>query len=180
MPVELCVIRPAMPQDINAITTIYSEHVLGGTASFDTAPRTAAATLDKLQECNARGWPFLSAEKNKAVVGYAYVTQFRDRPAYRYTCENSIYLRGDMRGQGIGTALLQRLMDAAERCGFRQMIAVCGGGEAASVALHQSNGFRLAGRMTAVGRKAGRWLDTVYLQASLGAGDSTPPEQEPA
>jgi phosphinothricin acetyltransferase len=169
-----------MSRDIDVITAIYSEHVLGGTASFDTVPRSTIATLEKLQECNARGWPFLSAEKDKSVIGYAYVTQFRDRPAYRYTCENSIYLRGDMRGQRIGTALLQRLMAAAELCGFRQMIAVCGGGEAASVALHQSNGFRLAGRMTSVGRKAGRWLDTVYLQASLGAGDSTPPEQEPA
>ena len=113
------------------------------------------------------------------MLGYAYVTQFRDRPAYAYTCENSIYLRGDQLGQGIGKALLENLTKNAEAAGFRQMIAVSGGGEPASVALHESLGFRRAGRMQSVGRKAGRWLDTVYLQRSLGAGDGTPPDHEP-
>jgi L-amino acid N-acyltransferase YncA len=153
---------------------------MGGTASFDTVPRTEDATLARLQECDAKGWPFIVAEIHDETVGYAYVTQFRDRPAYRYTCENSIYLRGNHRGQGIGKALLLQLLSSAERFGFRQMIAVCGGGEPASVALHRSCGFEVAGRMKSVGRKAGRWLDTVYLQRALGPGDETSPEREPS
>jgi L-amino acid N-acyltransferase YncA len=113
------------------------------------------------------------------VVGYAYATQFRDRPAYRSTCENSIYVAPAAVGQGIGTRLLASLIEASERAGFRQMIAVVGGAEPASVALHLKAGFREAGRMRSVGRKHGRWLDTLYLQLPLGAGDSEPPGVEP-
>ncbi|MBG1230836.1 N-acetyltransferase [Aestuariivirga litoralis] len=171
-------IRRAVADDVPAITAIYAEHVLGGTASFDTVPRSEDATFARLEECDKRGWPFIVAAIHDAVAGYAYVTQFRDRPAYQYSCENSIYLRGDHRGQGIGKVLLNRLVSAAEDSGFRQMIAVSGGGEPASVALHLACGFEMAGRMKSVGRKAGRWLDTVYLQKALGPGDGTAPESE--
>ena len=173
-------IRPALKEDIPAITAIYAEHVMGGTASFDTVPRTETATLAKLGECDERGWPFFVAECNGEVLGYAYATQFRDRPAYAHTCENSIYVRGDSVGNGIGKALMKRLLNAADEAGFRQMIAVSGGGEPASVGLHQAMGFQITGRMKSVGRKAGRWLDTVYLQRALGAGDGSPPSREPA
>jgi L-amino acid N-acyltransferase YncA len=169
-----------MARDIPTITAIYAEHVISGTASFDTVPRTEFATLARLEECNQRGWPFLVAERNGAVLGYAYVTQFRDRPAYAYTCENSIYVSGDHLGQGIGKALLANLARSAEGAGFRQMMAVCGGGEPASVSLHQAMGSSLVGRMKSVGRKSGRWLDTVYLQLSLGAADNSPPPHEPS
>src|SRR4029079_17856283 len=98
---------------------------------------------------------------------YAYATQFRDRPAYAWTCENSIYVRADRIGQGIGRPLLEALIEAARDAGFRQMIAVVGGGEPASVALHLRCGFREAGRMKTVGFKFGKWLDTVYMQRSL-------------
>ena len=113
------------------------------------------------------------------VIGYAYATQFRDRPAYASSCENSIYLHPDHCGQGFGTLLLAALVEAAERAGFRQMIAVIGGAEPASVALHARAGFVEAGRMRSVGRKFGRWLDTLYMQRPLGAGDAIPPEVEP-
>lgn len=173
------VIRCAGASDAAAIAAIYAHHVAHGTASFDTDPRSEAETAARIAQCNAHGWPFLVAERQGDVVGYAYVTQFRDRPAYRSTCENSIYVAPAALGQGVGTRLLAALVEASERAGFRQMIAVVGGAEPASVALHVKAGFREAGRMRSVGRKHGRWLDTVYLQLSLGLGDGAPPEFEP-
>ncbi|MBL8791386.1 MAG: N-acetyltransferase [Rhizobiales bacterium] len=171
-------IRNAQAEDVAAITSIYADHVLHGTASFDTVPRSHAATLDRLNECVGRHWPFLVAEKGGSVVGYAYVTQFRDRPAYANSCENSIYVASSRRGEGVGTALLTELVKEAEARGFRQIIAVIGGGEPASIAVHEKAGFEHAGRMKSVGWKFGRWLDTVYMQRSLGAGDSKPPERQ--
>ena len=111
--------------------------------------------------------PFLVADEAGEVIGFAYATQFRDRPAYAYTCENSIYVRSDQVGRGIGRVLLTGLIDRAREAGFRQMIGVIGGGEPASVALHAVLGFEEAGRMKSVGFKFGRWLDTVYMQLSL-------------
>lgn len=168
-------LRTAGDSDAEAIAAIYAYHVLNGTGSFDTEPRSLDATRARIAECNSKGWPFLVAEQAGEVVGYAYATQFRDRPAYRFTCENSIYVRHDQRGAGVGSALLAQLLQHAEACGFRQMIAVAGGGEPASVALHEKLGFRLAGRMQSVGYKHGKWLDTVYLQITLGDGNATPP-----
>jgi phosphinothricin acetyltransferase len=172
-------IRPARPDDASAIAAIYGHHVAYGTASFDTDARTEAETAAKIIECSARGWPFLVAELDGPVIGYAYATQFRDRPAYASTCENSIYVAPAAIGQGVGTRLLAALIEAAEAAGFRQMIAVVGGAEPSSIALHSRAGFVEAGRMRSVGRKFGRWLDTVYLQRGLGNGDSTPPDVEP-
>lgn len=165
--------------DAAAIATIYAHHVAHGTASFDTEPRSERATAARIAECAAHGWPFLVAEADGAVIGYAYATQFRDRPAYRSTCENSIYISPDHVGQGVGTLLLEALLDAATDAGFRQMIAVIGGAEPASVALHKKSGFVEAGRMRSVGRKFGQWLDTLYMQRSLGAGDRIAPAIEP-
>ena len=172
-------IRAAEPRDAAATAAIYAHHVAHGTASFDTEPRSEADMAAKVGECSARGWPFLVAEAEGDVIGYAYATQFRDRPAYRSACENSIYIAPGHVGRGIGTLLLQALIVAATDAGFRQMIAVIGGAEPASVALHARAGFVEAGRMRAVGRKFGRWLDTLYMQRSLGLGDRQPPEVEP-
>lgn len=132
----------------------------------------------KIEECRLHGWPFLVAEIGDEVVGYAYATQFRDRPAYASTCENSIYISPGLVGQGVGKLLLNALIAEATEAGFRQMIAVIGGAEPASVALHARAGFTEAGRMRSVGRKFGRWLDTLYMQRSLGAGDSEAPGDE--
>lgn len=171
-------VRPAIPADAAAIADIYAYHVAHGTASFDTVPRTETETSAKIADCGERGWPFLVAEREGEVVGYAYATQFRDRPAYRSTCENSIYIAPAHMGEGIGRTLLAALIDAAERAEFRQMVAVIGGAEPASVALHRGAGFVEAGRMRSVGRKLGRWLDTLYMQKALGAGDTRPPDGE--
>ncbi|MBC2650192.1 GNAT family N-acetyltransferase [Novosphingobium aerophilum] len=168
-------IRPAQPGDSAAIAAIYAVHVLTGTATFDTVPRTPAEITTRIAECRSRGWPFLVAEDAGQPVGYAYATQLRDRPAYAATCEDSIYVAADRTGQGIGSRLLAALCGAAEEAGFRQMIAVIGGGEPASVALHGRLGFRHVGRLHAVGHKFGRWLDTVYMQRALGEGNPLPP-----
>lgn len=172
-------VRAAELGDAAATAAIYAHHVAHGTASFDTEPRSDSEMEARITECIARGWPFLIAEAAGKVVGYAYATQFRDRPAYASSCENSIYLHPDHCGKGIGTLLLDTLIEAAERAGFRQMIAVIGGAEPASAALHARAGFAESGRMRSVGRKFGRWLDTLYMQRSLGPGDAIPPEVEP-
>jgi phosphinothricin acetyltransferase len=177
--VGVATVRRAASTDAPAIAAIYAHHVAHGSASFDTNPRSQAETAAKIADCNARGWPFLVAEADGEVVGYAYATQFRDRPAYRTTCENSIYIHPGHVGQGVGTRLLDALIEAATGAGFRQMIAVIGGAEPASVALHSKAGFVEAGRMRSVGRKHGRWLDTLYMQRGLGAGAGAPPEIEP-
>ena len=176
---DLPQVREAGVGDAVAIAAIYAYHVAHGTASFDTESRSEADTESKIAECADRGWPFLVAELDGHVIGYAYATQFRDRPAYRTTCENSIYLAPDHLGRGVGALLLGALIEAATAAGFRQMIAVIGGAEPASVKLHARAGFVETGRMRSVGRKHGRWLDTLYMQKALGAGDSIPPEIEP-
>lgn len=161
------ILRTATVADAAAIQAIYAHHVLTGTASFELEPPTHAFWLDKIAAVTTRGWPFLVADADGDILGYAYATQFRDRPAYARTCENSIYVRADAIGRGVGTALLTALIDAAARAGFREMIAVIGGGEPASVALHAKCGFRHAGRMERVGEKFGRLLDTVYVQREI-------------
>lgn len=173
-------IRPARADDAAAIAEIYAYHVLNGTATFELEPPGAAEMGARLAKVLAAGSPWLVAEDAEgAVLGYAYAAQFRDRPAYRMTCEDSVYIRHDLRGQGLGKALLGAVIEAATRCGYRQMIAVAGGGEPGSVGLHTALGFEHIGRVRSSGRKFGRWLDTVYLQLPLGPGDSIPPEEEP-
>jgi phosphinothricin acetyltransferase len=167
-------IRPAEPGDATALAAIYAFHVAHGTATFDTDAPPPEVFAERVLALRAAGAPFLVAERDGAILGYAYAARFRDRPAYRFTCENSIYVADGERGRGVGRALLEALLAAAREAGFRQMIAVVGGGEPASVALHAACGFIEAGRMRSVGRKFGRWLDTVYMQRALGAGDSGP------
>lgn len=161
------VIRPARSGDAQAIAAIYEWHVANGTATFDTAAPGAGEWAGKIADFAARGFPFLVAEREGVVTGYAYAARFRDRAAYAHTCEDSIYVAHTARGQGVGSALLPALIAAARAAGFQQMLAVIGGGEPASVALHGKCGFVHAGRMRNVGKKFGRLLDTVYMQCDL-------------
>ena len=135
------IIRTATTDDAAAVAAIYAHHVLHGTASFDEDPPGADFWREKIAAVVERNWPFLVAAEAGEVSGFAYATQFRDRPAYAYTCENSIYVRPDQVGRGIGRVLLTGLIDRAREAGFRQMIGVIGGGEPASVALHAALGF---------------------------------------
>lgn len=174
-------IKPATPDDVAEITAIYAHYVLHGIASFETVPPTEAEMAARLAKVRAAEWPWLVAAGDQGeLLGYAYASQFRDRAAYRFVCEDSIYIRHDRHGQGAGKALLTALIEAATACQFRQMIGVIGGGSPASVGLHAALGFRHIGRLVAIGRKHGQWLDTVYMQLALGEGDVTPPPTEPA
>lgn len=169
------VIRAVTESDAPAIAAIYAHHVLHGTASYEYDPPSIKETLAKIRRIAGAGWPFLVGELDGAVAGYAYVTQFRDRPGYAYTCETSIYVDAGCAGRGVGKALLTALVDAARAFGFRQIVGVVGGAAEASIGLHAACGFVEAGRLTGVGWKHGRWLDNVYMQRALGAGSDAPP-----
>jgi L-amino acid N-acyltransferase YncA len=161
------VIRDARESDAAAVHAIYAHHVLNGTASYDIEPPPLGYIQEKIGWILGEGWPFLIAEEQGHPIGYAYATQFRDRAAYRFACENSIYVAPDCIGRGIGKALLQALIERSRAYGFRTMVAVIGGGEPASIGLHASCGFREVGRLRAVGWKKERWLDSVYMQREL-------------
>ena len=161
------IVRDADERDAEAVQAIYAYHVLHGTASYDTEPPSVDFIREKIRAVLAIGWPYVVAESDGRIAGYAYATQFRDRAAYEYTCENSIYVDPERTGQGIGTALLRELMNRSAAAGFRTMIAVIGGAEPASVRLHAGCGFAEVGRLHAVGFKFGRWLDSVYMQRTL-------------
>ncbi|MBL8651080.1 MAG: N-acetyltransferase [Sphingopyxis sp.] len=169
-------IEPATIDDAAAVAAIYSHHVTHGTASYDTEPRSIAATETLIADHLANGWPFLTArDAEGTLLGYAYASQFRPRAAYAWACEDSIYVAPAAQGRGVGRALLDALLVAAEASGFRTMVAVIGGAEPASVALHAACGFAHAGRLAGMGWKHGRWLDTIYMQRALGAGTTAPP-----
>ncbi len=171
-------IRPAQRSDIPEIQAIYAHHVLHGTGTFEEIPPSIEEMTRRFEATTSRGWAWLVATDATGVLGYAYYTQIRDRSAYRYTAEDSIYVREDVRGQGVGKALVSRLLAEAEAQGFRQMIAVIGDSEnVGSIGVHASLGFQRVGCLRASGLKFGRWLDVVYMQKSLGSGDSTVPAE---
>lgn len=169
-------IRDATEADLPAITAIYAHHVQHGTGTFEEDPPEQddmAARLDKVRKA---GCAWLVTEDETGITGYAYYAPFRDRSAYRFTAENSVYVREGVRGQGVGKALVAELLTRAEAQGFRQMIAVIGDSEnAGSIGLHASLGFRRAGVIHAVGLKFGRWVDVVFMQKTLGEGDRNVP-----
>jgi phosphinothricin acetyltransferase len=170
-------VRPSADADIAAIAAIYGHHVLHGSASFETEAPDIAEMRRRRADILAKGFPHIVAEDAAGtLLGYAYVSAYRPRAAYRNTVENSVYVRQDHLGRGTGRLLLADLIARCEALGLRQMIAVVGdSANLASVRLHEAFGFRLIGTLAAVGRKHGRWLDTVLLQRSLGEGSDTPP-----
>ncbi|RNJ44218.1 GNAT family N-acetyltransferase [Mesorhizobium erdmanii] len=172
------VIRAASAADLDTITEIYAEAVTYGTASYELEPPSRAEMGARFATLIAGGFPYLVAEKDGAVLGYAYAGAFRPRPAYRFIVEDSVYVAPDAKGQGVGLTLMQALIAAAEAAGFRQIVAVIGDGHAdsASVRLHEKLGFRHSGRLEGSGYKHGRWLDTVFMQLSLNGGASLPPD----
>jgi L-amino acid N-acyltransferase YncA len=171
------VIRAAASADIPAITAIYGHAVRYGTATFEVAVPDEAEMAERLRALVDGGFPYLVAEIDGAVRGYAYAGLYRSRAAYRYTLEDSIYIAPDFHGLGLGRALIDRLIADAAAGGFRQLIAVIGdSSQVASIALHRAAGFRMVGTCEAVGFKFGRWIDTVLMQRALGPGaDGIPP-----
>ena len=123
-----------------------------------------------------RGLPYLVAEYGLEVAGYGYCSPYRPRSAYRYSLEDSIYIRHDMTGRGIGRRLLEELIRRCEGLGYRQIIAVIGdSANTASIGVHEACGFLRVGTLRSVGFKFGRWVDSVYMQRPLGPGDATRP-----
>jgi phosphinothricin acetyltransferase len=169
-------IRAAGSGDIAAITRIYAEAVLHGTATFEIEPPDEAEMARRQQALLTGRYPYLVAEFASTITGYAYAGPYRARPAYKWTVEDSIYIGPKFHRRGIGGRLLARLIMDAERCGFRQMIAVIGdSAQTASIAVHAAAGFAMIGTLPSVGFKHGQWLDTVLMQRALGDGDVTAP-----
>jgi phosphinothricin acetyltransferase len=170
-------LRDATAADLPAITAIYAHHVLHGTGTFEEdAPDQAemAARMAKVQAARC-AW-MVAEDETGLVIGYGYFAPFRERSAYRFTAEDSVYVRDDIRGQGVGKALVAELIARGEARGFRQMIAVIGDSEnVGSIGLHLSLGFRQVGVLRAAGMKFGRWVDVVQMQRALGEGERTTP-----
>ena len=170
-------LRPATLADIPAITAIYAHAVRHGTASFELEPPTEAEMTRRMQAILDGNFPYLAAEVDGKLAGYAYASLYRTRPAYRFTVENSVYVAADMHRRGVGKALLQRLIEECTARGYRQMIAVIGDSDqAASIGVHKACGFEPAGNLKSIGWKFGKWLDTPLMQRALGDGAKTRPD----
>lgn len=170
-------LRDALASDIPAITLIYQESVLNGTASYEIAAPDQAEMLVRYRAIIEKEYPYIVAEDaDGSLLGYAYASAFRTRPAYRWSVEDSIYLAPSARGRGLGKMLLRELIDRCTALGFRQMAAVIGGASPASASLHAALGFEMIGTMKGNGFKHGQWLDTIFMQRELGEGTTTLPD----
>lgn len=169
-------IRPSQDQDLAAITAIYAHHVLHGTGTFETDPPSLADMTTRRADVLGKGLPYLVAEEDGAVLGFAYCNWFKPRPAYRFSAEDSIYLAPGSEGKGLGRTLLQTLSASAEAVGVRKLIAVIGDSQNhGSIGVHRATGFESVGVLKSCGWKFDRWLDVVLMEKVLGEGDSTAP-----
>ncbi len=172
----MSLIRPSRDEDVAAITAIYRHHVLHGTGTFEIDPPTEADMASRRADVLAKGLPYLVAEEDAQVLGFAYCNWFKPRPAYRFSAEDSIYVAPGLQGKGLGRALLAALCRQAEAAGVRKMLAVIGdSANAGSIGVHSALGFTHTGTVRSCGWKFERWLDVVLMEKPLGAGDSTPP-----
>jgi len=174
-------LRPATLQDLAAIQAIYAHHVRHGLGSFEEQPPPLEEMRRRYEEVARRGLPYLAAEESGEVLGFGYCAPYRPRSAYRFALEDSVYVKQERQGKGVGRALLGALLRACEGLGYRQIVAVIGdSANAASIAVHASAGFVRVGTLRSVGFKFGRWVDTVFMQRPLAAGDMTPPRENGA
>ena len=172
-------IRPALTSDAAALAAIYGHHVAHGFGTFEEVPPTPADMAERLEAVIDWGLPYLLAEIDGAPAGLAYAGLFRPRAAYRYTVEDSVYVAPDRLGQGVGKALLKRVIEICEGLGLRQMVAMIGDSEnAGSIGLHRACGFEPAGVLPGVGYKHGRWLDVVQMRRPLNAGADAAPDAD--
>lgn len=170
------VLRDAVDGDLPAIQAIYAHHVLHGLGSFEEEPPSLEEMARRFGELRGKGMPYLVAARGARLLGYAYAGVFRPRSAYRYACEDSIYVAHDAVGQGVGKMMLAELIRRCTALGFRQMVAVIGdSGNQGSIGVHSALGFAHAGNLKSVGFKFGRWVDSVFMQLPLGSGDSDLP-----
>lgn len=170
-------VRPSTDADVVAITAIYGWNVLNGLGTFEEIPPDEAEMTRRRAAFLAKGLPYLVAEQDGVVLGYAYAGPFRLRAAYRYTVEDSVYVGPEAVGRGVGKALLSALIDACEALGLRQMCAVIGdSGNTASIGLHAALGFESKGVFPDMGYKFGRWVDLVWMQRALNGGGAREPD----
>lgn len=170
-------IRPSRDEDIAAITAIYAHHVLHGTGTFETEPPSEADMTTRRADVLGKNLPYLVAEDDGEVLGFAYCNWFKPRPAYRFSAEDSIYMSEAARGKGLGTQLLAALSQAAEAVGVRKLIAVIGdSANIGSVGVHRSQGFTHVGVLKDCGWKFDAWRDVVLMEKVLGEGSRTKPE----
>ena len=163
------VVRPATEADLPGILAIYNEAVANTTAIWNETPTDIENRRVWMRERLARGFPVLVAvDKDGAVAGYSTFGDFRPHEGYRFTVENSVYVRSDRRGRGIASILMPPLIEAATSLGMHAMVAGIEAGNLASIRLHERFGFREVARMPQVGRKFDRWLDLVLMQRMLG------------
>jgi phosphinothricin acetyltransferase len=171
-------IRPSTPADLSAITAIYAWTVAHGTGSFELEAPEQDEMTRRRDDVLSKGLPWLVAEREGRVLGYAYANHFRPRKAYRFCVEDSIYLAEAAQGQGVGRLLLAELMARCEAAGSRQMLAVIGdSANLGSIGVHRTLGFEHVGVMKAVGWKLGEWRDVVMMQKALGQGATTDPKE---
>jgi len=171
-------LRDAVPADLAAIQAIYAHHVATGLASFEEEGPSVDEMRRRFDDVRSRGLPYLTAEYAGQIAGYGYCTLYRARSAYRYALEDSVYVRQDMVGRGVGRLVLAELIRRCEALGYRQMIAVIGdSANEASIGVHASQGFLRVGTLRSSGYKFGRWVDSVLMQRPLGSGDGTKPTQ---
>ena len=170
-------VRNAETGDLEAVQAIYAYHVRHGLASFEETPPDLAEIERRFRTTLDLGLPYLAAELDGAVRGYAYAGPYRTRPAYRYSLENTVYVEPGFEGRGLGGALLDALIARCEVLGYRRMVAVIGdSANQASIRLHQRLGFRQCGLIPSVGFKFGRWVDSVLMERPLGSGDASLPD----
>lgn len=172
-------IREATESDVAPITALYADEVRERVATYEYDVPDEVEMLRRMRDIIAAGYPYIVAEADGEFAGYAYASSYRSRIGYRWTVEDTVYIEPRFQGRGIGKQLLQSLIDACQARGYRQMIAVIGEpANGASVALHEKLGFRTVGIFQGLGRKHGRWLDTVQMQRALGSGDADAPTNE--
>lgn len=172
-------IRQAIPADVPAIAALYADEVRERVATYEYDVPDAAEMDKRMRDVMAAGYPYIVAEADGQFAGYAYASSYRSRIGYRWTVEDTVYIEPAFQGRGIGRALLEALIERCEAKGYRQMVAVIGEpANAASVILHEKLGFTTVGVFRGLGRKHGRWLDTVQMQRSLGNGDADAPTDE--
>lgn len=172
-------IRDAVEADMTAVLEIYTPHVLHGLSTFEETPPSTDEMVTRFLTVKGLGLPYLVAELEAKVIGYAYATTYRPRAAYRHTIEDSVYVASGLAGRGVGAALLSALIVRCEEGPWRQMLAVIGNsGNAGSIALHSRLGFQPIGTLSNVGFKLGQWVDTVLMQRPLGEGAGSLPDAE--
>lgn len=170
-------IRTVEEHDFIAIHRIYEDQVLNGVSSWEEEPPSVEEMKARCQNIVDGGFPYLVATEGDKLLGYAYASSYRGRIGYRFTVENSVYVSEEARGKGVGRFLMDSLITECETLGFRQMIAVIGSSDnSASINFHERMGFDRVGVLPSIGFKFGRWMDSVIMQLSLGAGDKTLPE----